>query len=260
MLINKDTLYNEYHSFLSGTKIKVIKSPEYYLKRFSLFEELSNSIPCAVYVLDYSNQKYLFVSESCKAIIGYTAKECMEMGQREWLENCIEKEDAEVFKNKVFNRFVDEATKISTEDIRNCRFSVNYRLKRKDGVVIKVLQQSVVLESNTNGYPLLVLGIIIDITSCKPDNKILFSVSHYHPHTGIRTISSDSYCLEEKKLTVREKEIIKHIVYGHKSSKIANLLCISENTVKVHRRNILEKTKCRNVAELINYVISAGIS
>lgn len=53
------------------------------------------------------------------------------------------------------------------------------------------------------------------------------------------------------KLTVREKEILKLIASGLTTPNIAERLFLSKFTVENHRKNILQKLKAKNVAELI---------
>ena len=55
------------------------------------------------------------------------------------------------------------------------------------------------------------------------------------------------------KLSVREIEILGMIMQGNTNQEIAAKLFISYETVKSHRKNILEKTGARNTAALINY-------
>ena len=55
------------------------------------------------------------------------------------------------------------------------------------------------------------------------------------------------------KLTIREVEIIGLIMRGLTNQQIAEKLFISYETVKTHRKNILEKTGAKNTASLINY-------
>ncbi len=56
-------------------------------------------------------------------------------------------------------------------------------------------------------------------------------------------------------LTCREKEIIKLVAVGARSSDIAEKLFISKRTVEVHRANILKKLKLKNASELIRYAL-----
>jgi DNA-binding CsgD family transcriptional regulator len=252
--------YNEYHAYIKETyNPKVLKNTDYYLKQYSAFSELANAMPCAIYLLDYTSMGYRFVSEGCKQIIGYTADECMNWSHLDFISNCMNKEDAKIFTSSFFEKYIEQIKTVSKNDIKNCRFSLNYRGQKKDGTPIKILQQSVVLETNDLGYPVLSLGILIDITAHKMDNKMVFSISHFNPKTGFQSISSNTFESETNNLTVREKEIVKHIAYGHSTIKIAELLNISVLTVNAHRRNINKKTNCKNVAELINYAISNSI-
>ncbi|MEN0053120.1 MAG: response regulator transcription factor [Mucilaginibacter sp.] len=56
---------------------------------------------------------------------------------------------------------------------------------------------------------------------------------------------------ENVKLTVREKEILKLIASGLTTPNIAAQLFLSKFTVENHRKNLLQKLKAKNVAELI---------
>ncbi len=54
-------------------------------------------------------------------------------------------------------------------------------------------------------------------------------------------------------LTDRELEILRLIANEHTNIEIGEMLFISSRTVDAHRRNLLEKTGCRNTAGLISF-------
>ena len=56
-------------------------------------------------------------------------------------------------------------------------------------------------------------------------------------------------------LTNQEKKVIALIADGYSSKQIAHQLYISEHTVVNHRKNMLYKTRTKNVAELVAFVI-----
>ncbi len=60
-------------------------------------------------------------------------------------------------------------------------------------------------------------------------------------------------------LSLREKEILKHIADGSTSREIAEKLFISLATVKSHRNNIMKKLKVNDMASLIKTAIRKGI-
>jgi len=53
-------------------------------------------------------------------------------------------------------------------------------------------------------------------------------------------------------LTTREKQVMNLVKSGYSSTEIAKKLYISPFTVENHRKNILNKTGCRNTIEMIN--------
>ena len=52
-------------------------------------------------------------------------------------------------------------------------------------------------------------------------------------------------------LSPREDQILKLIISEHTTSEIARILYLSKETVKTHRKHLLEKLKARNVAGLV---------
>lgn len=60
-------------------------------------------------------------------------------------------------------------------------------------------------------------------------------------------------------LSEREKEILLLICKGMTNYEIADTLFISKRTVDKHRANILEKTNCKNTANLVVYAIKNGL-
>jgi len=70
---------------------------------------------------------------------------------------------------------------------------------------------------------------------------------------------STNKSVENLGLTEREMEILQQIGFGFNNEEIAKKLYISPKTVKSHRSNLLEKTKCKNTPGLILYAIKNKI-
>jgi DNA-binding NarL/FixJ family response regulator len=64
---------------------------------------------------------------------------------------------------------------------------------------------------------------------------------------------------ERAKVTEREREVLQLIVQGATNRDIARQLLITENTVKVHLRNILDKLHLRNRQQAAAFAVSAGL-
>jgi DNA-binding NarL/FixJ family response regulator len=63
----------------------------------------------------------------------------------------------------------------------------------------------------------------------------------------------------EEDLTARESEILHLVVEGMTNKEIASALNISENTVKIHLRNILEKLHLQNRIQAAVYAVRQGL-
>ena len=59
-------------------------------------------------------------------------------------------------------------------------------------------------------------------------------------------------------LTKREVDVVKLIMMERTTQEIAVTLFLSANTVETHRRNILHKLDCRNIAGLVKYAMERG--
>jgi RNA polymerase sigma factor (sigma-70 family) len=63
-----------------------------------------------------------------------------------------------------------------------------------------------------------------------------------------------------EELTEREKEVLRWVAKGVSNQEIADALSISENTVKIHLRNILEKLHLRNRIQAAVYAVREGLA
>lgn len=70
---------------------------------------------------------------------------------------------------------------------------------------------------------------------------------------GARKDRADLHSLKSRydTLTTRERQVMDGIVQGLLNKQVANALDVSEITVKVHRRHIMEKMNARSFAELV---------
>jgi DNA-binding NarL/FixJ family response regulator len=62
-----------------------------------------------------------------------------------------------------------------------------------------------------------------------------------------------------KPLTPREKEILQLLAKGGTNKEIANTLCLSEQTVKIHLKNILKKLHMNNRIQAAVYAYRQGL-
>ncbi len=98
------------------------------------------------------------------------------------------------------------------------------------------------LEGVTRGAPALTPGLA---------RKVLNEFAHPRPARAERPVEA---------LTDREREVLELLVQGVTSNKeLADRLSVSENTVKYHLRNILNKLHLENRAQVIAYALRNGL-
>lgn len=64
--------------------------------------------------------------------------------------------------------------------------------------------------------------------------------------------------IKKEILTYRELEILKEIINGLTNKEIAKLFNISENTVRNHLRNMMEKLQVDNRVQIVTYAVKEG--
>ena len=77
---------------------------------------------------------------------------------------------------------------------------------------------------------------------------------------GVGSESDDEgVAIDRAKITDRERDVLQLLVEGATNRDISRLLSITENTVKVHLRNILDKLHLRNRQQAAAFAISSGL-
>ena len=61
------------------------------------------------------------------------------------------------------------------------------------------------------------------------------------------------------KLTPREKDVMEHIVRGISNRSLAELLCVSNRTIEVHRSRVMHKMQAESLPELVRMAALCGI-
>lgn len=219
--------------------------------QFQRLQVFSNQ---AIRILDTSSMKYLYISESIKELTGFTAKE-VEAGGLLFAYKLTHLID--IFRLAKATLKVKAALKkLSYDEKMSARFSFDVRFTCKDGTVKKVLQNCHILKVNQKQEPLLLFFASTDITAYKSDTYMNYSLSVYDADKGFVTILKDSIAEENCPLSVRELEVLNQTASGFSTKEIADKLTLSLETVKTHRRNMLQKVNAKNTIEMVRLAIA----
>lgn len=103
------------------------------------------------------------------------------------------------------------------------------------------------------------LDAIKEVCSDKSDGFIYKSNSTPYKDSLLENKFSSKYVQGIVQLTQKERAIIRLICKEYTTKEIADELKISPYTVETHRKNIMTKTGCKNVAGLVNFAHDSGI-
>ena len=149
-------------------------------------------------------------------------------------------------------------TGLAPELFFSYKFAYDYRIKTKEGSYKRVQQQIVPIYYFPEGG-VRTLGIFTDLTHFNINGipKLSFigmqgAPSYYNVHL------EEDFKMMDSLFSKKELEILQHMIQGKKSVEIADLLARSIHTVRNHRKNILQKSKCSNVQELLVKSIREG--
>jgi len=228
------------------------------------------------HISDFKNYLTLFCSDSIESMCGWTAEEFTLGGWAfsfilihplERLNVLTQLNQEMVLRNE--NKYVYDQLPIK----------VRFRFKCKSGDWIWFTDKLSVLERDTNGNVLYMLGTF---TSFKPtidgdhnsslqkleENIIVRDGKTYVNLETLLEIQKRSMqlnrensteVLESFNLTNRELEILSLIVDGLSSEEIGDKIHIARNTVNMHRKQIMKKMEAKNLAELVRKSLENGL-
>jgi DNA-binding CsgD family transcriptional regulator len=170
-------------------------------------------------------------------------------------------DDFKIYNETVFPLNINYVKNREITDLRKVIFTVNYRLKRKNGEYCAVRQRSSFVCVASDGTPLVEMSEIMDISEYKTDSKIIHTIENYNNRNYTKLLIKNHFSPNVNPVTLsnRELDVLKCVCNGLCSKQIADQLEISVNTINNHRKNMLKKTHCSNFTELGYQAKSQGL-
>jgi DNA-binding CsgD family transcriptional regulator len=222
-------------------------------------DELVPPEPRFYLIVNLNSYRYEFLGKGQQLLSGYSNEEVQNRGVEFFTAN-IYPEDGEFVLRESYNKFSEIIASEPVEERKNIVLQTNYRLRHKDGHLIHLIEQMWVLKLDDKGGIHLLLSHIYQLPMMTPFKKNIL-IKKLLPNQTYQTLYTN-ISLEEKidvQLSQREKEVVILLTEGYNSKQIADLLFISTNTVKTHRKNILRKLDVCSTNELITYAVTTGL-
>lgn len=204
-----------------------------------------------IYIIDYKEKRFEYVSNNPLFLCGHTAKTVKKMGYGFYLKYVLETDlDILVKINTIGFEFFN---RIPISKKKKYTISCDFHLKDQNGSINLVHHETTPLFLTNRGKIWKSISIVSlsraheagNIRIGRKGDAILFKYN-----------SKGEFWEKEVQvhLTSREKDIIRLAIRGYTIMKIAQILFISISTVKFHRKNVFEKIGVTNMTEAIMFV------
>lgn len=157
------------------------------------------------------------------------------------------------------NAVVDFKTKLSLDKLMKYKSQYNYRIRTKSGKYIKILQQSLTIQCDDDGAVWRNLIVHTDISDFKTNNEMNLSFIGLEGEPSFYNVRTPRLnTAENAGLTPREMEILLLLIKDKNTKEIADLLFISRDTVKTHRKHIHAKLGTKSLLQLVLKAMEMG--
>mgnify|MGYP000906745423 FL=1 len=232
-------------------------TPKELTLEIELYKKLLNIFQPGEYYFFVFNPSFRsvdFTSSSVETLLGYKPDEF----STDLLLDSIHPDDLPYFVD-FESTVVDFKKQLPVDKLMKYKSRYNYRLRKKDGTYISILQQSVTIQIDEDGSVLYNLVFHTDITDLSPSSQMTLSFIGLEGEPSFINVKPKSVFSKSKEVfTKREKEVLRYVLQGFNSEKIAYELNLSIHTIHVHRKNILRKSGCSSVSELLVKSVREG--
>lgn len=204
----------------------------------------------SIYVIDYQEKGFEYVSENPLFLCGHSAAEVKEMGYAFYFKY-VTKQDLDLLINinTIGFEFYD---KIPLEKRKHHTISYDFHLKNQEGKTILINQKLTPLFLTNEGK--IWKAICIISLSNEQDSGNIKIFKKGDDKVFKYDLQGDFWKVEEKiKLSNREKEVLHYSIRGFTIIEIAEAIFVSPDTVKFHRRKLFDKLEVANISEAIAF-------
>jgi DNA-binding CsgD family transcriptional regulator len=230
------------------------------LLRFKQLSFLSVKLPNSpvFFAIDYSKRQYIFFSNS---LGDYQTEQIIE-GGLDFMIPLMHKDFFNMYNEKVFSATLSFLKDIPQSEHADYIISCNHKAKNINNEDIDFYQRYTYITSEETGLPTHCVGMAVDISHFKSDNRITLSFEKTNKQTGFTSLIDKKYFFphqEDSPFTKQEKIILQYMTDGLNSKMIADKLHLSHKTINNHRENMLRKANANNVVQLVSFAFRNNI-
>lgn len=204
------------------------------------------------YVFNFSTMECEYYSPSITKVLGYQTLDAAQFLTK------IHPEDTGYYLN-FENAAMAFLRNLPYEKLNKYKIQYDFRIKNVWGEYVRILHQAILIHYDEHKNFYRSLALHTDISHIKKSGTPCLSFIGLEEEPSYINIETPTTIkTAQNNFTSREKTILKMIVEGKSSEKIATELFISLHTVNTHRKNILLKADVRTPLDLTRKALNEG--
>lgn len=214
-------------------------------------EALARMTYKSIYVFNHKTKTFDYVSDHALFLCGYTVQEVQKMGV-DFYTQCVPEDEHDLLVQvkqaglAFFNALLPKYRKDYT-------LSCDFHLKHKEQPVL-IRQEMTPLQLTPEGKLFKSIGILSLSTAQQAGNIVVYTKTSAH----VWSYGGKKGSWEKKGkplFTDRELSILRFSIQGFSIQEMADLLCLTSDTIKFHRKKIIAKCQVHTLTEAIRYAI-----
>ncbi len=224
-----------------------------YLEAVKSFARLTYE---SVYVINYENMTFEYVSENPLFLCGYSAEEVLNMGYEFYFKN-VPPYDLELL-NQINEAGFDFYEKLPKEEKKLYSITYDFHLVNKQGKSILINHKLTPLFLTSEGKMWKAM-CLVSISPHKDAGNICIHKQGSDEVWALDTNKNVWRKSQKPELTKREMEVLYLHAQGFTINQIGEKLFVSSDTVKYYRRRIFEQLNVKNMTEALSYAVNSKI-
>ncbi|SIS71015.1 regulatory protein, luxR family [Zobellia uliginosa] len=224
-----------------------------YIERLKKLDDHTPSMESFILVTNTSRQSYEYVGNDFEKTLGLDRKRMFSEGLSYYLSH-YHSEELPLLLN-IFEELMNfTMTKMTLKQRQRVIYTWNYRIRNGKGQYKNMYVQQTPIFFDLKGMPIIGYSHNSIVGDGSP-SPMIATCKYLNEQEEFETLFYKNYFQEAflQVLTKREMEVVKLLANSYTTKEIAQKLYISEQTVGVHRKNILGKLEMRTTAEIIEY-------
>jgi DNA-binding CsgD family transcriptional regulator len=205
------------------------------------------------WINDYSAGNNIYIHPNVETVTGYHRENFREFSFAFSITHPDDHDYAYEFSKRTIALTKDYKNEL-LKDPYFASFSVDFRLKCKDGHYIRVNRHTCCFKTDSEGNMVYALVMFTNISHIKKTDHMSFT---WFGNDKFKLYFDDLTRKYNNNLNItsREKDVLSRLADGFSATKIARQLSLSVHTVISHRKNLLKKTGTKNTAQLVRFAL-----